>query len=279
VENRSLILDATWLARKSYHAAPSLSNSEGNSVGGVYTYVGSIMKLLREWEPSYCIACFDSPGPLEKLKLYSEYKANRRIPDQEFIDQLPMMKDANEAFGIPNWAVLGYEGDDIIGSFVRKSREVSAKTIIHSVDRDMWQLVDDQVSILSQNGIVDEDIIFMKHGIRPDQVIDFKSLAGDSSDNVPGFLGVVTTTKLLKQWEDLEGIFSNLHNVSEKISIALRKNEEQIFKNRALVTIVCDLSVEFPESTHNIDDSKVLGFLNDMEFATLVDRFKKWRGL
>ena len=277
-----LIIDGTWLARKSYHASPNLT-FEGSPIGAMHTYIASLIKLLRDWEPDYCSACFDLPGVLDRSLYYPEYKANRPKPNQDYIVQVPIIKEITKLFGVSYYEMPGHEADDLIATLVSMARGLDGdnETIIHSVDRDMWQLVSPDVWILSQNGEVDEEVVKEKTMVRPDQIIELKALIGDASDEIPRFFGEVTAGRLLCQYGTVDGIYEHLDELSEKNRNKLLDNKEQIYLNRNLVTLVHTLKVPFPDRfvmTAYIEDA-VLEFLDRYGFNTLEDRFKKWRGM
>jgi len=272
-----VIIDGSWLARRSYHANVALSNSKGN-VGGVYTYVSSLIKLIREYDPKYCMACFDSPGVLEKKKAYSEYKANREPPDEGFLRQFPYMVLANEKFGISNYFMEGYEADDLIGTLVKRVDGRARWTLIISSDKDMWQLVDRNVFVDSPRGRIVTHSVIEECGVHPEQIVHWKALVGDASDNVTRFMGEKTAAKLLQEYGYLNGIYDNIDKISTRARNILVDNREAIYRNAKIVKIVDNLPVEFP-GEFSVNDDDVLKFLGDMEFPTLVNRFRNWRAM
>src|SRR3989344_4891149 len=188
------IIDTFALLHRAWHAIPpNLTTKDGQMVNAVYGFTMILLRLLKELKPDYVVAAFDLPHETFRKKEYKEYKAQREAPEKDFIDQIALTEEVLKAFEIPMLATPGYEADDIIGSLSHKfSQDKTFEVTIVSGDLDTLQLVNKRTKVYTmRKGIqdtvyYDEAAVMERYGIRPDQVIDLKALAGDASDNIPG---------------------------------------------------------------------------------------------
>lgn len=243
-----ILIDGTGLVYRSFYAVPPfLKDANGEPTNAVLGFTNILLSLLEVQRPDYVAVAFDLRGPTFRHEQYKEYKATRVKAPQELYDQIPKAREVVRAFNIPMLEKQGFEADDVIATLVKKfESEKDAEIFIATGDFDMFQCVNERVKILYPTKgfraaeVFSEEAVMKKYGIRPDQVTDYKGLAGDSSDNIPGVKGVgeKTATSLLEQYGNLEGIYGNLEKIS---SPALRKkletDKEMAFFSRKLATL------------------------------------------
>lgn len=228
-----VLIDSNAIVHRAYHALPkNLSNKRGELTNVTYGFALALIKILEELHPDYIAASFDLAAPTFRHIEYKEYKATRVKADQELYDQIPRVKEMLEAFGIPIYAIEGYEADDVIGTIVNFCDGHNAKcqvpdkdglmVYIASGDRDVYQLLNGHVRVLmlhhgfSEAEIVDSARIQEKYNLQPSDFIDLKALMGDASDNIPGIPGVgpKTATDLIQKFDTLEKLYKA---IEEKI--------------------------------------------------------------
>ncbi|MCK5584316.1 MAG: hypothetical protein KAI33_11010, partial [Elusimicrobiales bacterium] len=186
------IIDAHAYLHKSYHAIKNLSNSAGEEVGALYGFYKMLSSLMKKKKPDYMVVCFDSPGKTFRNEIFSEYKANRKETDPALKNQLNIARDLTRALGLKPLYLSGYEADDIISTAAREFSEKNIEIIIVSGDKDIAQLVGKNIKLWdAQNpSYTDEEGVFKKFSVKPDGILDYLSLIGDSSDNIPGAKGI-----------------------------------------------------------------------------------------
>jgi DNA polymerase-1 len=205
-----MLLDGFGLVYRGYYALPPLTTSRGDLVNGVFGFASIVLRGLQDLQPDYLAVSFDLPGKTFRHDQYAEYKATRqRMPD-DLRDQFPKVREVVKALRIPVYEFAGYEADDVIGTLTIESERRGLDTTIVTGDLDMLQLVTDHTRLMTtrsgvQNTIIyDPDRIRERYDLRPDQIVDFKALKGDSTDNVPGVPGVgeKTAVELIRHHVD-----------------------------------------------------------------------------
>ncbi len=283
-----VIIDGNALIHRAFHALPPLKTKKGKLVNAVYGFASILFKVIQDLNPYYLVVSFDLPGPTFRNLEYKDYKAKRIKPPQELYDQIPLIKKMVSVFNIPIYEKKGFEADDLIGTIVKKiqNKKLKINSFIVTGDLDVLQLVNNNVSVYTfKKGIKDSFIynkseIFKRYRLRPDQIIDFKGLKGDPSDNIPGVPGVgeKTAIELLKQFGSLEKLYKNLEssNLNVKLKARLLEYKEQAFFSQYLATIKLDISIDFNLKESKWGDynrDKVNKFLKSLDFNTLVKRF------
>ncbi|MFA5392428.1 MAG: DNA polymerase I [Candidatus Paceibacterota bacterium] len=285
-----VIIDSFALAHRSYHALPPLVSPEGVLVNGVYGFMLVFLKMLQELKPDYLVATFDLAQPTFRHKEYKEYKAKRVKAPENFYEQIEIIKEMLKIWGIPILEKEGFEADDIIGTIAQKFQKNDLEIIILTGDLDTLQLVNDNIHVytlrkgLQDRVIYDTEEIKKRYGLLPSQLLDFKALKGDPSDNVPGVPGVgeKTASKLIKEFNSLDNLYFALENQSLEIknfNIKLKerliKNKDQAYLSRHLVTIEKDVDLNFQleESVFRQPPEKQLTlFLQKLGFQSLIKR-------
>jgi DNA polymerase-1 len=282
-QNRFVIFDGNALIHRAYHAIPYLTTRDGRQVNAVYGFANTLLKVLQDLRPKYAAVTFDLPAPTFRHKEYKEYKATRVKADQELYDQIPLVKELVRAFNIPIYEKEGYEADDAIGT-IAKNLELRAKNleiIIVTGDLDTLQLIDDNTKVYSisrginQAVMYDDNKVLERYGIRPDQMVDYKALRGDPSDNIPGVSGIGEkgAAKLIIEFQNLENIYKNLDKISEKNRNLLTENKEQAFLSQKLSKIDCEVPIDFSFSAcrlHDYHKQKVIDLFSKLEFKSLI---------
>ncbi|MBU1176944.1 MAG: 5'-3' exonuclease H3TH domain-containing protein [Patescibacteria group bacterium] len=282
-----VIIDGNALFHRAYHALPPLKTKKGKVVNAVYGFTSILFKVIQELTPDYLAVSFDLPGPTFRNLEYKDYKAKRIKPPQELYDQIPLIKEMVNILNIPIYEKKGFEADDIIGTIIEKikNKKLKIKSFIITGDLDVLQLVDDNVNIYTfKKGIKDFFVynkaeINKRYGLKPKQIIDFKGLKGDPSDNIPGVPGIgeKTAIELLKEFKSLEELYKNLEssNLNIKIKARLLEYKEQAFFSQYLATIKLDVPIDFDLEKAEWGDynrDKVNKFLKSLDFNTLVER-------
>ena len=279
-----ILIDGYSLAYRAYHALPTdLSTSKGELTNAVYGFASMLLNVLRDYKPNYMAVAFDV-GPSFRHQEFAAYKAQRAATPDELTSQLNRIEELVEAFRIPVYAAEGYEADDVLGTLARQAAERGLDTLIVTGDRDALQLVGPHVRVLTSGRrfsdviLYDEKAVRERFGLAPSQLVDFKALVGDKSDNIPGVPGIgeKTATRLLQQFGSLEGIYEHLEEVEPpKVREALSAFREAVFQYRHLVTIVQDAPVTLDLErcrTGQYDVERVKALFRDLEFRTLLDR-------
>lgn len=281
-----VLIDAHALIHRAYHALPPLTSKNGQMVNAVYGFALVLLKILKDLKPDYLVAAFDRPEPTFRHKEFKEYKAQRPKAKPELISQFKLTRKLVEVFSIPIYEKSGYEADDVIASLVTKSKK---RNIIVTSDLDALQLVDSDTEVLTLKKGVSETVLYNREavqerfGLKPEQLIDFKALKGDSSDNIPGLPGIgdKTAASLLQEYANLENIYKNLIHIKKpKVKEILEKNKNLAFFNKKLVTLRRDLDLNFDLKKANAvyDRDKVIEFFKELGFYSLVERMTEQKG-
>ena len=274
-----IIVDGSSYLFRAYHALPAFSSSKGEPTGAIYGVLNMLYSLIDEYEPKNVAIVFDAPGKTFRDDLYSEYKANRPPMPEDLRPQIEPLVQAVEAIGLPVLRIKGVEADDVIGTLATRATAASLKTVISTSDKDMAQLVNDHVSLVNtmNNSKMDAEGVTEKFGVRPDQIIDYLALVGDSSDNIPGVPGVgpKTAVKWLTAHGNLDTIKKHADEIPGKVGENLRNTLGQLPLYEELVTIVCNLELTSDPSTlvYRDPDTKRLQSLYDrLELRSLLKR-------
>jgi DNA polymerase-1 len=284
-KKRLILIDGNAIMHRAYHALPPLNTKKGELVNAVYGFTSTILSVISEFKPDYIAASFDLAGPTFRHEEYKEYKATRAKAPDEFYAQIPRVKEVVEALNIPIFEKQGFEADDVIGTLVKQSENSSEEieNIIVTGDLDTLQLVSDKTKVytmrrgLSESVLYDLEKVKERYKLTPNQLIDFKGLRGDPSDNIPGVKGIgeKTASELLQKYETLEGVYRNIGEIKGAVHDKLEKEKMQAFMSKQLATIKTDTPVNLEiEKTivHDFDRKKIIELLNELNFYSLVKR-------
>ncbi len=289
---RLMLLDGNGLIYRGYFALINtpLTTSKGELVNAVFGFCNIVLRGFQDIRPDYAAIAFDLAGPTFRHEQYAAYKATRqRMPD-DLRDQFPKVREVVKALRIPVYEMAGFEADDVIGTLTVEAGERGLDTTIVTGDLDMLQLVTDRTRLMTtrmgvQNTVIyDPARIFERYGLRPDQMIDFKALKGDSTDNIPGVPGVgeKTAAKLVGDYGTLDGLYEHIDEVQPaRLRDPLREAREQVLTGRGLMRIVRDLPVRLDLDAARLGDydrETVIRLFREFEFRSLIERLPPLRG-
>ena len=317
-KKRLVLLDAHAIIHRAYHALPEFSSSQGEPTGALYGLVAMLMKIISDLKPDFMIAAYDLPGKTFRHEAYENYKGTRKKAEPDLVQQLARSRDIFTAFSIPIYNQPGFEADDILGTICEqvkdplrsnpsrgtspllRGRMEGVEIIIASGDMDTLQLVDgERVRVFTLRRGLDDTILYdekrveERYGFGPKLLPDYKGLAGDPSDNIPGVPGVgeKTATILIKEFGLVEEIYKALKKdpkllasvgISERLIGILKENEEEAFFSKMLALIRRDAPIDFKLPTKEwragLEPQKVRALFRELDFRSLVDRFNKLIG-
>ena len=300
-----VVIDGNAIIHRSFHALPPLATKSGELVNAVYGFASTLLSVIEKFQPEYIIATFDLKAPTFRHKEYAEYKATRVKAPDELYGQIDRVKELVRAFNIPILEKEGFEADDVIGTIVTQSEKISGERHLVSRDRndrktpsvqqeeieniivtgdlDTLQLVSEKTKVYAlRRGITDTVLygyaeVMERFGLRPDQMIDYKSLRGDASDNIPGVKGIgeKTATELLKKYDTVEKVYENIAEIKGAVKDKLEKDKAQAFKSKWLATIVKNAPVELKLEeavTHEFDRQLIVKLFQELNFFSLIKR-------
>src|SRR3982075_2475096 len=247
---RLILIDGHSLVYRAFFALPSLTDREGRVVNAAYGFTSMLLLALQE-HPDYVLASFDLGGRTFRHEELAQYKATRRPMPPELSPQFPLTRDIVRAFGIPIYEVQGVEADDVIGTLARQAREQGLHSTIVTGDLDAWQLVNDDVFVLTSKRGVSETILYTpagvreRYGLEPIQTVDLKGLVGDVSDNIPGIRGIgeKTAIRLSQEFGSGENLVENRERAAPpKIKKLLDEHWEQALLSKKMATILLDVA-------------------------------------
>lgn len=279
-----ILIDGNSIAYRAYYALPLLSNASGQYTNAVYGFTMMLMKILEDEKPTHMLVAFDAGKTTFRHKDFQEYKGTRKETPNELREQFPLIKEVLDAFCIPYFEESGYEADDIIGTLSKTCVREDLDIRIVSGDKDLLQLVNDQVHVLlTRKGITeveryDIQAIDEKYGLKPEQIIDLKGLMGDASDNIPGIPGVgeKTALKLLRLYPSVEEVIEHADQLpGKKLREKVKEHQEQALLSKKLATIYTEvpLSLELEDlALKERDEEKVVQLFKQLAFNTLLSR-------
>ncbi len=277
-----LLVDGYAMMFRSFYAVKFQPMFEGKTVNAVYGCTTTLFQALETFNPEAVIVAFDAPEKTFRHEADSDYKAQREAAPDEFIAQIPLVFELIEAFGIPTLIKPGFEADDIIGTIAHKAANQNIDATILSGDLDFLQLISDKIHLAKFNGktpdIYDRAKTVEKLGIEPEQIIDYKAICGDSSDNYKGVQGVGPkgAVKLLTQYKTLDGIYTHLEELPVKLRAKFEEHKSYAYHCQHLATISLTVPTEynFPKEVYDINYQTLIPFLEKIGFKSLVTRAK-----
>jgi DNA polymerase-1 len=292
-----IIIDGNAILHRAWHALPPLTTPSGDPVNAAYGFTLILMKALKDLKPKYAAVTFDRKEKTFRHEMYTEYKATRVKQPDELYAQIPIIKKIVTAFSLPIYEKERFEADDVIAT-ICKNKEVNKpdlESIVVTGDMDTLQLVDDNTKVyalrkgITDTVIYDEAAVLEKYGLRPDQMNDFKALRGDPSDNVPGAKGIgeVGAAALIKEFSSIEKMYeaiekndSRLEKFKPRVIEILKKERENVFLGKKLVTLISDVPVDFhlKDCRIKIDPSSVAKAFNELGFTSLLRKVDELSG-
>lgn len=283
-ECKLVVIDGHSLLYRAYHALPPLSSSHNEPVGAVYGFTNMLFKILEEQKPTHVAIAWDSPGPTFRHEEYAEYKATRVKTPEDFGSQKELTTEIADAFGIVQIGIEGFEADDIIGTLSLNASHMGFNVIIATGDMDALQLVTEKVSVLaplhgfSQTTMYTPDKVIEKYnGLTAEQIVDFKALRGDPSDNIPGVKGIgeKSAIELLLKYKTLERVFESIEMVESKFKQKLINGRSDASLSKSLARIKTDMTLPVVLSDMvygGFDPVKLRQVFADHDFTSLVKK-------
>ncbi|NBX53149.1 MAG: DNA polymerase I [Proteobacteria bacterium] len=277
------LIDGYGFVFRAYHSLPPLSRNDGTPVGAVFGFTNMLIKLVASLEVSHLAVVFDSGSKTFRNEIYPKYKTNRPPCPEDLIPQFSIVRECVEALNIAVIEKIGFEADDIIATIAKKSAQENFQVIIVSSDKDLMQLVDNNISMFDamKNKFIGFDEVYEKFMVKPDKVLDVLALMGDASDNVPGVKGIgpKTASELINEFGSIENLYQNLDHIKqEKRRKVLQENQENAFLSKKLIQLDenVNLGIEIDDlKSKNLEPNKLISFLDNQGFKSLVYRVKQ----
>lgn len=284
---RLVLVDGNAIVHRAYHALPPLHKKDGKLTNAVYGFFAMTLKIVSDLAPDNLIVCFDRKAPTFRKQMYVGYQATRPKMEDDLSFQFQIIHEVLKKIKVCVFELDGYEADDLIGTLSKQAidNKMFDQVIILTGDRDLLQLVNHKVLILApvvgvtKMILFDEEKVKEKYALEPLQIVDYKALVGDSSDNYPGVggIGPKGAANLLNKYHTLEGIYSNLGEINPKIAEKLSLDAEQSVLAKKLATIDVGVPIKLKSSDcklSNLDREALLESFQDLTFNSLINRFK-----
>lgn len=278
--NKLVLIDGNSLINRAFYATPPLSAKDGTPTNAVYAFVNMLVRIIGDIKPRYMLVAFDRKEPTFRHEMYADYKGTRKPMPEDLRPQIDLMKKVLDTMGISRYEQAGIEADDIIGSMAKRYK---GDTIIITGDKDSFQLVDETTSVyFTRRGITETEIYSNenfkeKTGIEPIQIIDLKSMIGDSSDNIPGIAGVgeKTALSLVEKYGSLENLYSHIDELSGKLKEKVENSKDIAYLSKTLATI--NVKLDIPVKDEDMGYSFPFGAATkklfiDLDFKNILRR-------
>ncbi len=282
---RLVLVDGNALLHRAYHATPPLSTSKGELVNAVFGFTSLLLKAIDDLKPDYMAVAWDMRAPTFRHAQFEGYKATRGPADEALSNQYDRVHEVVLAFNIPEFKLPGFEADDLVGTLAKQAEknDKNLEIIIVTGDRDIMQLIDDRIKVLmprktiSDVGLYGVEEFAARFGFDPIQMIDYKSLAGDASDNIPGVPGIgdVSATKLVSEYGSLDNIYQNLEKLPDRLKKLLETGKESAYMSQKLATIEINIPIQLDLKQcviSDFDTKKVVDLFNELEFKSMIQR-------
>jgi DNA polymerase-1 len=293
-QNRYMLIDGNALIHRGYHAIPALSTKSGEQTNAVYGFSLILLKAMADIKPTHIACTFDLAGPTFRHEQYKEYKATRVKADQELYDQIPRVKEVVRALNIPIFEKQGFEADDCLGTLAKTlhKKDPEAEVIIVTGDLDTLQLVNHVIKVYTMRKGITDVVIYdakavrARYGLNPDQMVDYKALRGDPSDNIPGVKGIgeKTAGELIKEFKSLDALYEAVgkeatgNRIKPRILELLKTQEKEAWMSYKLSVIDCNVSLNIDIPKYDFDAAHLQGtvkLFQELEFRTLVSKLPK----
>lgn len=286
MKKRLFIIDGHALCYRAYYAfiRNPLVNSDGQNTSAIFGFARMLLRLIADQKPDYLVVAFDPPKKSFRFAMYPEYKANREKMPDDLRSQIEEIKKMIETLGIPRIEEADFEADDVLGTMAKKYASGDVEVMLVTGDKDAYQLVGEGVRIYAnKKGISEYEVYGPKEveemlGVRPDQVIDYMALVGDTSDNVPGVKGIgeKTAQKLIAEFGSLDGLYERIDEVKGKQKDTLVREKEMAYLSRDLVTVRTDLPIHHSLSEFSftgISRDAAVPYFTRLEMASVIKDF------
>ena len=274
-DKRLILVDGSSFLFRAYHAMPDLQTRSGQLTGAVYGVTNMLRKLIKECDPELIAIVYDAKGKTFRHEMYDLYKANRPPAPPELVSQIQYVHDITRAMGLPLICIPGVEADDVIGTLSAQATEIKLDVLVVTGDKDMAQLVNGHVTLIDtmKNQTLGVQGVIDKFGVRPDQIIDYLALTGDTSDNIPGVpkVGPKTAAKWLNQYETIDELMAHSAEIGGKVGESLRENLDQLIMSKALTAIKLDVELDYECDTLHFaepDREALAEYYRELQFNT-----------
>ena len=287
MSEKIVLIDGHSIINRAFYGVPDLTNKDGLHTNGIFGFVNILFKILEEEKPDYLTVAFDVKHPTFRHEMFAEYKGTRKGMPQELHEQVPVLKDLLSAMGIKIMELPGYEADDLLGTVAKRSEEKGMDVLVVSGDRDLLQIVTDQIRVCipkTKRGTTEYEMYYTKdvqekYGLLPLQIIELKALMGDSSDNIPGVPGIgeKTATAILQQFENVENAHAHLEEIKPKRAKEnLEVHYDMAIMSKKLATIETDAPYEYDweaARTGNVFTKEAYELCQKLELKKLMAKF------
>lgn len=288
---RLVLLDAHAILHRSYHGMPEFTDRNGQPVGALYGYISMIARIKNDLKPDYMAACYDLPRPTFRHLAYDNYKGTRSATDEALKSQIDISYDICKGLNIPIYKCEGFEADDLLGTIaeIMKMSHPEVEVIIASGDMDTMQLIDDNVKVYTlkkanETVLYGSAEVYSKYGFYPNQIADYKAIAGDTSDNIIGVpgIGVKGATDLIQRYNDLDNIYKNIEKenfdykkegLRERLIKLLIENKDSAYFSKTLATIRLDVPITFIPTMWSVDAEVYRALCDRFNFKSLRNKF------
>ncbi len=287
-KKRLVVIDGKSVFYRGYYAMPNLSAPDGTPTGGVYGFAMMALEIVKKMNPDYVCVAWDKAKTniRRRRELYPEYKANRKPAPPDFYVQIPLLKEMLRAFSWPLYEIDDHEADDIMGTFAKQASDKGIESILITSDKDVLQLATDDVTVaILKKGLTNVENFDRKHlqevmGMTTAEFIDYKSLRGDPSDNIPGVAGVgeKTATTLINDYGSIDEVYEHLNDIKPSLRTKLEKDKKMAYLTKQLVTLDSDvpLKLDFEAAAiENLNPTEVKNVFERFNFRTLLRQLPK----
>lgn len=283
-----LIIDSNALLHRSFHALPPLITKSGQETGAVYGFLLTLFKAINDLNADYIIACFDTKSPTFRHEMYKEYKSQRQATPSGVVSQIPVAKEVLEALGVPVFFKEGVEADDLIATICHKiSKEEPMDMFIVSGDLDNLQLVDERIKVYTLGKGIKDTVIYdinkvrERFGVEPGQMVDFRALTGDPSDNIPGVEGIgkKTAAEIIQKYGSIKNLYEELATdtavLKPKVKESLKKNKNSAIMSFELSQMKKDVDINIDIKKcefGNFEQRRAEEVFKKLEFSSLISK-------
>lgn len=282
-KKKLVVIDGKSVFYRGYYAMPNLSTKDGKPTGGVYGFAVMGLEVLKKMKPDYVCVAWDKPKTniRRRREIYPAYKANRKPAPPDFYEQVPILHQLLDAFGWPLYEIDDHEADDIMATFAKQASTKEYETVLISSDHDLLQLVSKDVTVATlKKGLTNIELFDPEHfkeryEMTPEQFVDYKSLRGDPSDNLPGVAGVgeKTAIQLIKDYKTLDGVYEHIDEIKGALQGKLTKDKDAAYITKQLVLLEKDVDMKLDWKAADVRKTKpetIANILKELEFRTLL---------
>ncbi|MDO8429547.1 MAG: DNA polymerase [Candidatus Daviesbacteria bacterium] len=287
-----VLIDGNALLHRAYHATPLFTTSKGELINAAFGFSSMLLKVLEDLLPDYIAVAWDLRAPTFRHSQFANYKAHRIPMADGLASQYDRVHQIVKSFNIPEFKLPGFEADDLVGTLAKQAvrKDKSLEVVIVTGDRDIMQLIEDRIKVLMPKktitdvGLYGTEEFTAKYGFLPINMVDYKGLAGDQSDNIPGVKGIgeVTATKLIQKYATVENVYKHLDELPERTKVLLEADSENALMSKKLATIETEIPIKLDLSkcaVHDFKKEQVIKLFTELEFKSLMPRIPGVKGV